>query len=64
MMLLNIDSSLSVISPAVSSNDWLICGVSLYLSPAIMMLLFGLIKVFNFSKNGLFGFFVSIIDLF
>ena len=48
--------SLSVISPTVSPNDWLIFGVYLYLSPAMIMLLFGLIKVHSLSKNGLFGF--------
>ena len=39
----NINFSLNVISPIVR----LICGVSLYLSPAIIMQLLGLIKVFD-----------------
>ena len=64
MTLSNIDFSVSFISPALSSNDWLICRVSLYLSPATIILLSGFIKVFNLSKNGLFGFFGLIIDLF
>ena len=56
MMLSNMDFSLSVTSPTVSSNNWLTCDVSLYLSPAMIMLLLGLIKIFNLSKNGLWVF--------
>ena len=47
VMLSNIDFSLNVISPTVSSNNWLICGVSLYVPLAMIMLLFRLMKVFN-----------------